>query len=307
MVDWPGTGLGTCGVAGSWTLQADQAIGGSLYLSSGTLDVGGFSLTVAGGVYQAGGDFNAHSGAVTVGGDVVVSPYGVFSVGGGAVDVAGGLTVGGTARLQMTDAAGVLEVSGDVTVGGASTQSHLTAGTLKVGGDFVQLGDGISSDNYADNFMRFQLLAVTRWYWTGTAAQAVSFEKPSDSYSHFQNLVIANTSVEGSVLQPGAYVLGDLDHQSGELTGSDQVAMYGSGRLAGDWPGDLRVAGSWTLQADQAIGGSLYLSSGTLDVGGVFAHRCRRGVSGGWRFQCPQRRGDRRRGWSWCLLTGCFL
>ena len=100
--DWPGD----LRVAGSWTLQADQAIGGSLYLSSGTLDVGGFSLTVAGGVYQAGGDFNAHSGAVTVGGDVVVSPYGVFSVGGGAVDVAGGLTVGGTARLQMTDAAG---------------------------------------------------------------------------------------------------------------------------------------------------------------------------------------------------------
>ena len=115
-------------VAGSWTLQADQAIGGSLYLSSGTLDVGGFSLTVAGGVYQASGDFNAHSGAVTVGGDVVVSPYGVFSVGGGAVDVAGGLTVGGTARLQMTDAAGVLDVSGDVTIGGADTDGRLTPG-----------------------------------------------------------------------------------------------------------------------------------------------------------------------------------
>ena len=91
----------------------------------------------------------------------------------------------------------------------------MTAGTLKVGGDFVQLGNGSSNVYSSDNFYAFSASGSHTVVLDGTAAQAVSFEKPSDSYSHFQNLVIANTSVEGVGFTTRAYVLGDLEHQSG--------------------------------------------------------------------------------------------
>ncbi|MFC1859583.1 PQQ-binding-like beta-propeller repeat protein [Thermodesulfobacteriota bacterium] len=104
----------------------------------------------------------------------------------------------------MTNEADVVEVGGNVLFTGASTHNYLTAGVLKVGGDFSQQGGswGCSSPDLYNNECSFAASGTHTVILNGTGPQIVSFGYPSDEKSHFQNLEIANTSPEGVTFLP---------------------------------------------------------------------------------------------------------
>jgi Tol biopolymer transport system component len=110
--------------------------------------------------------------------------------------------VQGTGFLNMTDPGGVLDVLGNVLVDGESTSGTLTAGTLRVGGDFTQLNT-ISAVSFSADPGH-----VTAFVGTGT--QSVFFASPDTVQSRFGTLRIENTSAFGVQFSSNAAAYGQL-------------------------------------------------------------------------------------------------
>jgi parallel beta-helix repeat protein len=196
---------------GTCTIQSDQTIQDNLNLTGGTLDINGKKATVQG--------------------DLSFTNC-VLKINGGMLNVTGNFsTAGSSGFLQMTNPSDVLEISGNATFNGGNSQGYLTEGNLKVAGDFVQLGSAHAASFSATGNHKVLL--------NGSSKQQVSFQNPSPTLSHFQNLEIANTSAEGVVFVPfgeitaeGRFIVPGTD----PLVGGDQVAWS-------DWGMPLSDAG----------------------------------------------------------------
>jgi hypothetical protein len=127
------------------------------------------------------------AGSVGIAGNLTVTGAGNLNTGGNQITVAGNLTTQNTSVLTMQNAAGVLDVAGDVSFGGGSTNTRLTAGTLRVGGNFAQAGNAAA---FAPTVSHLTIL-------DGSAPQTVSFANPgtTTSLSHFHRLEIENATV----------------------------------------------------------------------------------------------------------------
>ncbi len=204
---------------------------------------------------------------IILNGDVFLES-GSLVINGFRLTINGNFATSSCGRLFMQDAADVLEVSGNVTIAGANSSNYLFAGTLRVGGDFAQLGtlDNASCSSGA----AFHATGTHTVEFNGSRAQVISFEMPFPTqgyYSKFSHLVINNTS-GGVTFATDCYVTGILQRLSGELTGAQNVSIGDTAQIVGDWPEDLSVDYNWTLQGDQVIAGSLYVHSGIVDLNG---------------------------------------
>jgi hypothetical protein len=223
-------------------LQKDEVIEGDLSLVGGTLDLNGHKLSVNGNVSASGG---------------------TLSISGGSMTVKSNFTTGANTSLQMNADADVLDVRGDVTIQGYGNK--LTAGTLKVGGNFMQMNAPTTYSYYKT----FSASGTHTVILDGDAAQTVSFEYPGGAdASHFQNLKIANTSTDGVTFATDIYAMGTLEHVSGPLSGFEKMVMSGVETVVGNWPGSATVKSGWQLQKDEVIEGDLSLVGGTLDLNG---------------------------------------
>ena len=115
----------------SFITRMGSAMGGAATLDNLTVDSSGYTLQEN----------------LTVTGDVTVNG-GILDINSYTLSVNGGLTItGNNGRLKMVNDTDLVEVSGHVTFYGASTKDYLTAGVLKVGGDFIQKGT-LNPDTY---------------------------------------------------------------------------------------------------------------------------------------------------------------
>ncbi len=259
----------------------DIEVTGAAILAAATAIPGTLTLT-SGGVLSPGGQ------TLTVGGDLLVES----------------LSPGGL--LVMTDPADVVDVEGNAVFNGPSTETHLTAGVLRVAGNFTQ-GGTLSSASFDASGSHLTVL-------DGAGSQTVSFAAPSSSpgFSHFNavelnggdvtlasNVVVIDdltllnpTSVTGSTT---LRVEGDFTTSAGSTVSPDRVELGGATTIGGTFSPatteffglshvipaglgyqDIEVTGAAILAAATAIPGTLTLTSGgvlspggqTLTVGG---------------------------------------
>ncbi len=137
---------------------------------SGTGFLGGFSTPVS----------------VTVNGDVSIGGTAGFLTTRTADrwTINGNLLTTGGGTLVMTQPGDTIEVNGNVTFNGGDESLKLTAGGLKVAGNFSQTGTATS----------FAASGTHSVFLDGAAAQAVNFQTPGFSQSRFQNVIVANTA-----------------------------------------------------------------------------------------------------------------
>jgi hypothetical protein len=148
------------------------------------------------------------SGSASLTGNLTVAGSGNLNIGGNEIVVGGAFATQNTSVLTMQNAAGILAVNGNATFGGGSTNTRLTAGTLRAGSNFAQAGGSAAAFAAASGHLTVL---------NGTAGQSVSFANPgaATSASHFQRIEIANASAGGVVLNSAAFANGQLRTPTG--------------------------------------------------------------------------------------------
>ena len=149
---------------------------GDLYLTGGTIDLWTGTLIVRGNVYQSGGSMLINKGRLEIGGDYRiqkrnVDEWGVVSYGGSY----------GVMRMQYPEdfvAVGRSFVT-QSNSGNGSSGNLYSAGTMEIGGDFIQLkhsSSTVSEQNFAASGTHKVIL-------NGTGLQKVTFQSTSSGFN----------------------------------------------------------------------------------------------------------------------------
>lgn len=214
-------------------------------------------------------------GDVSVTGNVLLNNNDL-TVGAHRLDVSGNLTMSGaSAQLGMADAAGIVDVEGSVFFAGAGQTTQLSAGELRVAGDFR--ASGITS--------AFGAITDHTVVIDGTADQRIFLETPGVTEHHFNNLTIANTSfqvfldtdivVMGAFTVPaGAGVTGPTrtisiagafsDGSDGVI--AERLVVIGDLSAMDDFIGDVEIQADFTTPSGFFAGGELAIAA-DFDIG----------------------------------------
>jgi hypothetical protein len=235
------------GERSGWKLTGDEVIDGDVYLTSGTLDLNGYTLTINGNLIQSGGTVKINAGNLIISGDYRIqsNTNGVY---GNSVGI-----------LNMTNTADVVSVGGSfITQSTVSHNGYLTAGTLEVSGNLRQV--------YGTQY-NFYTSGTHTTVLNGDTAQSVNIYNSHDSQSHLNNLKIENTSETGVTFATQVYVLGKLYNTESKLTNLKNLYTYTNTSFPDDeWSHDLYLNNNFTLKSDLHIIGNLYLQNGTLTI-----------------------------------------
>jgi len=211
----------------SWTLQENAVVNGALTLMNSTLDLNGFQLTVKSNLNHSGGTLDVNGGKLVIEGD-----YRIQRIQGEY----------GAGTLSMTNSADYVRVKGDFVMESRTDHNgYLTAGTLKVGGDFTQ------KSPYGFSVASFHASGTHKVTLSGTAQQTVHFDDPG--YSRFNILENSNTSGEALIFSSAFNAL-EFHSNGHELSPMTVQTM------------------DWNLQEDTVINGDLALNGSILDLNG---------------------------------------
>ena len=237
------------GERSGWILEDDETIEGDLFLSRGILDLNGHKLTVTGNLVHSGGTVLVKGGELEVLGD-----YRVQSLNGSKYEHSTGV-------LNMTNEADIVRVFGSfVMQSTASHQDKLTAGTLEVGGDLLQLGG---------SYYNFYTSGAHTVMLNGKSKQSVNISNNSKDYSRINNLKITNTSSEGIDFARSIYIVGELYNADSIIVNPTNLYIASTTKFAdGEWGNDINFAENYTLSDNLTVNGNVYLTSGTLKPDG---------------------------------------
>ncbi|HTS88456.1 MAG TPA: hypothetical protein VMG41_08200, partial [Gemmatimonadales bacterium] len=186
-------GLGALNLQVGGNVFADGAItgGGAVQIAASAQVRGSISNLILSGAVAA-------SGALTVSSNITVTgATGNFLVNSQTVTVGGAVTTQGGGLLTMTNALDQLSITGDAAFGGGAETGLLTAGVLRIGGNFSQTVTGTSFAASGTHLTTF----------TGTGAHTVSFANPTTS--QFQGLDLSQAT-GGVTLLSDAKAAGQL-------------------------------------------------------------------------------------------------
>ena len=272
-------------------------------LSGGTLDLSGQRLYVAGALVDPAsglttpevyiyGNATAFPAAITTNlfvtaawnlpnpvtltGDLDVMS-GNFWLDTHVVTVNGNAQFSGTSRLYMTAIASALDVTGNLTmITSTSLDGYLTAGTVRIAGNFTQAGNGAS----------YRATGTHATEFNGSGAQTLTFTTPGNtgSFSRFSDLIVSNTG--GTVTGTSSvYVGGTGDVNSGAALDLSGQQLYVTGGLldpaggltvptvyvngnATAFPTNLNAAlivvANWSLPNDVTVSGVTTVNNVTL-------------------------------------------
>ncbi len=100
-------------------------------------------------------------------------------------------------------------------------------------------------------------------------AQVVSIYNNSKNYSRINNLKISNTSSEGVNFERAVYVINELYNTDSALANVINLKIASTTVFADEaWNNDFIFSENYTLNSDLSIGGTVYISSGTLKING---------------------------------------
>ena len=216
---------------------------GNLYLTGGTIDLWTGTLIVRGNVYQSGGSMLINKGRLEIGGDYRIQKRNVDEW--GVVSYSG---TSGVMRMQYPEdfvAVGRSFVT-QSNSGNGSSGNLYSAGTMEIGGDFIQLkhsSSTVSEQNFAASGTHKVIL-------NGAGAQTVSFQSNSSGFNYLE-----------------------MD-QASDVTFKDYLrvnAMHSNGtaKSVGLDLWDFGINGkSMTIVGDMSISGNVDLKLGNLNIDG---------------------------------------
>ncbi|HUF50999.1 MAG TPA: hypothetical protein VMN60_09215, partial [Longimicrobiales bacterium] len=178
--------------------------------------------------------------------NVTVASSGSLAIGPHTLNVGGIFALTNSATFSMTDAASVLDVAGAVTINGQSTSGLLTAGELRVAGNFTQGSGSVHAAAFAPS-------GTHRTIFDGTAAQTASFWHPGTTSSRFQHVEI--TGAGGVTFTSNVFTGGDVDVTSALTVASSTTTSVG---------GSLIVRLAATLTNSGTVNAATCLLSGLL-------------------------------------------
>lgn len=193
--------------------SVDVGAGGAISGAGGRLNLygtGAHTLRGAIGAMRIDGGNYALAGGVQVSG--LVDIYnGDLAIGGFGLVATGSLYIGQNGTMTMTDPAGVADFAGTVSFNGTSTAGRLTAGLLRVAGDFEQLSSAGGLEDLSFSASGTHVVELV-----GGATQVIRFDTPDSSAaatcatSCFANLHASKTG-GGIRFRTSAKALGNLD------------------------------------------------------------------------------------------------
>jgi F420-dependent methylenetetrahydromethanopterin dehydrogenase len=231
-------------------------------LQTGTLDLAGRTLTIMGNFVHSGGVLKINGGKLIVKGDYRIQRKN-----------ADGAYTNSFGQLNMSNEADHIQVEGDFIMDSYyrhdGTQSSaenalLTAGTLEVKGNFTQKSTHTSTSYPHFNF---KTGGTHKVLLSGSGPQAVSFEDPSSSYSHFNTLEITNPDPTQITFLPGDPTTSDIVYSSSPLPLRD----LSIGKVGLTLPIDINLTIS-EGKVFSLYGHTLNLNGHTLTINGDFIH-----------------------------------
>jgi hypothetical protein len=145
-------------------------------------------------------------------GDVTIQG-GILDINGHSLVVEGDLIItGDDSILKMVNTSDVVDVAGNALFAGASSLGYLTAGELRVAGDFEQEGGRYSSESNPrlwDNKNSFTAGGTHKVVLNGAGPQVVTFQNPSAQFSRFQHLEINKPGAMREILSDDGEALSD--------------------------------------------------------------------------------------------------
>lgn len=198
-------------------------------------------------------DTVSFAGDADLSGSLLIDAHGVLDIAGHTVTVGDSINTRTRGKLRMQDPAGELRIAGTARFAGGDTNGLLTAGTLEVAGDFVQVR---GRSGCCNAFPRsFQAGGTHTVVLNGAASQTVEFQDAglAADQSRFGALRIENS---GTVQIVAAAAGGAFD----VLTGA---TVEGTGAL--------EVAGAFSTVAGSSIDVDRVLLHGPMSVAGTFS------------------------------------
>ena len=286
-------------------LTDNLTICGDLYLNGGTLGLNGYTLTVYGNLIQSGGGMSIDEGTLNIGGDYRIQ---TILSNGDAADSSG--------YLQMTNNADLINIKGDfITQSSRSLGSgwnNLTAGTMKIGGNFYQYNGNNSNFSASGSHMVIfegdyeHIIHLdstdSGFYKIKTSDKSsVAFDNGINNLTLYNNLTINGDAEIKGTLNLNGYTLtvnGNLNTNNythikkghlivnGDLKSNDYYFYCDGGTV--DVKGSLLQNSSISLAGGIInISGNLTQVSGYMDLGGGTLN-----VGGDYRIQTILSNGD---------------
>ena len=250
-------------ISDDYKLTGDIETYGSLYLSGGTLDLNGYSLTIHGDIHQTNGVLFVNGGKMTVDGD-----YGIYRTQKNS-------TTGDTeivytsGYLKMVKAADSVTVGGDLTVC-TYTSGYLTAGTLVLKGNFRQVYDdraGYGSSGFCATGTHTTILA-------GEGTQELSFDSSASGFNElktaegYQGKIALKNNIKFNKLGSDLAVTGENLYIGDSKLNGHKLSVTGNATMYADV--DLQ-GGEWEVTGNlRQTNGVLYVNSGKLTVDGDY-------------------------------------
>lgn len=253
---------GECG----WTLDKDDIWEGDLVLTTGTLDLNGYELTVTGNLIQKGGNVKVNGGKLRVSGNYLI----------GETAETEEVTEGSWSVLLMQKKEDEVFVEGNFVMASFVNHSkYLTDGTLFLSGDLTQKVTG-SQRNLA-TVEGFTLVL------NGSGRQNIKMETTNSSCSRIANLYVNNTGEEGVFLN-GMLVTGNVTVEKGKPNG--ELAVVATTVFTDDWyEGDVSINEKTDYKRPLNIRGNLscraaFMMGADVTVDGDFSTSEYCGLSG---------------------------
>ena len=250
-------------ISDDYKLTGDIETYGSLYLSGGTLDLNGYSLTIHGDIHQTNGVLFVNGGKMTVDGD-----YGIYRTQKNS-------TTGDTeivytsGYLKMVKAADSVTVGGDLTVC-TYTSGYLTAGTLVLKGNFRQVYDdraGYGSSGFCATGTHTTILA-------GEGTQELSFDSSDSGFNElktvegYQGKIAFKNNIKFNKLGSDLAVTGENLYIGDSNLNGHKLSVTGNATMYADV--DLQ-GGEWEVTGNlRQTNGVLFVNSGKLTVDGDY-------------------------------------
>jgi hypothetical protein len=201
-------------------------------------------------------------------------------VGGFALNVTDSLTVRGqNAQLSMSDGRGIVDVDGHAVFDGGTHAGWLTAGQIRVAGDFTAA--------QSSSPLSFVGQGTHRTRFDGGGAQIVTLSNPGATGQRFEDVSIENLGgvvtlatdivATGDVVISGQSVIsaagrtisaaGSFTDLSTVATFQELIAIGNLTAITSPLRADLRVAATLNLPADLVVQGDVRLANNDLIVG----------------------------------------
>ncbi|MDP4181845.1 MAG: hypothetical protein Q8942_12220, partial [Bacillota bacterium] len=235
------------------TLNEDKVYG-KLFITSGTLNLNGHSITVTSDVIHSGGTIFINGGRLEVKGD-----YKIQTEAGGNSD----------GILEMVNVSDYVKIDGSFVM--QSNNSHnglLTAGTLEIKGNFTQKPGTYYAgywSGYADRTDNFYASGSHKVLLSGNSLQTIYFQNPGNSPINI--LEFKNNSNEGIKTTSNISVASTITNNCmAEISGISAATWFLSDDVILN--NNLTVSsGGINLNGHKlTVKGNLYLAGGAIDL-----------------------------------------